>query len=45
MLGSQIGHSIEGVEGLVDVSVEQQTETPQLQLRPNRAMLARYGIR
>ena len=44
MLGSQIGHSIEGVEGLVDVSVEQQTETPQLQLRPNRAMLARYGI-
>jgi Cu/Ag efflux pump CusA len=28
----------------VDVSVEQQTETPQLQLRPNRAMLARYGI-
>ncbi len=44
MLGSQIGHSIEGVEGLVDVLVEQQTETPQLQLRPNRAMLARYGI-
>jgi Cu/Ag efflux pump CusA len=28
----------------VDVSVEQQTETPQLQIRANRGMLARYGI-
>ena len=44
MLGNQIQSSIKGIEGLVDVAVEQQTETPQLQIRPNRNMLARYGI-
>lgn len=44
MLGNQIKSAIEGIEGLVDVSVEQQTETPQLQIRANRAALARYGI-
>ncbi len=44
MLGNQIKISIEGIEGLVDISVEQQTETPQLQIRANRGMLARYGI-
>lgn len=44
MLGNQIKTSIEGIEGLVDVSVEQQTETPQLQVKANRAALARYGI-
>ena len=43
-LGNQIKESIEGIEGLADVSVEQQTETPQLQIRANRDMLARYGI-
>ncbi|MDR2233494.1 MAG: CusA/CzcA family heavy metal efflux RND transporter [Tannerella sp.] len=44
MLGNQIQSTIKGIDGLVDVSVEQQTETPQLQIRPNRQMLARYGI-
>ena len=44
MLGNQIKTTIEGIEGLVDVSVEQQTETPQLQVKANRAALARYGI-
>lgn len=44
MLGNQIKSSIEGIEGLVDVSVEQLTETPQLQIRANRAALAQYGI-
>ena len=44
MLGNNIQNSIQGIEGLVDVSVEQQTETPQLQIRANRGMLARYGI-
>ncbi len=43
-LGNQIQNSIADIEGLVDVSVEQQTETPQLQIRANRTMLARYGI-
>jgi len=44
MLGNQIKGSIVDIKGLVDVSVEQQTETPQLQIRANRDMLARYGI-
>ncbi len=44
LMGNQIQNSIQGIEGLVDVSVEQQTETPQLQIRANRGMLARYGI-
>ncbi|MGM9832932.1 MAG: efflux RND transporter permease subunit [Candidatus Limisoma sp.] len=44
MIGNRIKSNIAGIEGLVDVSVEQQTETPQLQVRPNRAALARYGI-
>ncbi len=44
LMGNQIKASIQGIEGLVDVSVEQQTETPQLQIRANRGMLARYGI-
>ena len=43
-LGNQIRGAIEGVDGLVDVAVEQQTETPQLQIRANRRMLAQYGI-
>lgn len=44
MLGNQIKSSISDIEGLVDVSVEQQTETPEIQIRANRGMLARYGI-
>ncbi|MDR1459511.1 MAG: CusA/CzcA family heavy metal efflux RND transporter [Bacteroidales bacterium] len=44
MIGNQIQNSITGIEGLVDVAVEQQTETPQLQIRANRGMLAKYGI-
>jgi Cu/Ag efflux pump CusA len=44
MIGNQIQNSISDIAGVVDVSVEQQTETPQLQIRANRGMLARYGI-
>ena len=44
ILGNQIKKSIEGIDGLVDVSVEQQTETPQLQIRARRQALAQYGI-
>jgi CzcA family heavy metal efflux pump len=42
--GNQIKNAIADIDGLVDVAVEQQTETPQLQIRANRIMLARYGI-
>jgi len=44
MIANQIKGSIVGIDGLVDVAVEQQTETPQLQVRAKRSMLAQYGI-
>lgn len=43
-LGNQIRAEIADVPGVVDLNVEQQTLTPQLQIRANRAMLARHGI-
>lgn len=43
-LGNQINTSIADIEGLADVSVEQQIEVPQIQIRPQRDMLALYGI-
>ncbi len=44
MMGNQIQNAIVDIPGLVDVSVEQQVEIPQIQIRANREMLARYGI-
>lgn len=44
-LGSEIKHSIEDVEGLADLNLEQQVERPQLKLIPRRGMLAKYGIK
>ena len=44
MTGQKIKAAISGIEGCVDVNVDQQVETPQLQLRPNRTAMARYGI-
>lgn len=44
MMGNSIKGCISGIEGLVDVAVEQVTDSPQLQVRANRAALARYGI-
>jgi CzcA family heavy metal efflux pump len=43
-LGNQVKNSIDDVEGLVDVTVDQQIEVPQIQIRANRGMLAAYGI-
>jgi CzcA family heavy metal efflux pump len=43
-LGNRIQAAISDIPGLVDVSVEQQTETPEIQIRANRLMLARHGI-
>ncbi len=42
--GKEIEHHINGIEGLVDVNVDQQVEIPQLQIRANREKLAHYGI-
>jgi CzcA family heavy metal efflux pump len=35
---------ISDIPGLVDLNVEQLVEVPQIQIRPRREMLARYGI-
>jgi Cu/Ag efflux pump CusA len=43
-IGNQIKASIAGVNGLVDLNVEQQIEVPQIQIRANRDLLATYGI-
>ncbi|MCQ2148099.1 MAG: efflux RND transporter permease subunit [Bacteroidales bacterium] len=45
MMGNSIKACTEGIEGLVDVSVEQQTATPQLHIVANRDALAKYGIK
>lgn len=42
--GNQIKTAISGIEGLVDVNVDQQVEIPQIQIRAKRDMLAQYGI-
>lgn len=44
LLGNQIKAAIEGIPGIADLNVEQQIERPQLQIVPNREMLAKYGI-
>ncbi len=43
-LANQIRSEIQDLEGIGDLTVEQQIEIPQLQIKPNREMLARYGI-
>jgi CzcA family heavy metal efflux pump len=43
-LANQIRDQVADVPGLVDLNVEQLVEIPQLQIRPRRQMLARYGI-
>ncbi len=41
---NHIQEAISGIPGLVDLNVEQLVEVPQIQIRPRREMLARYGI-
>ena len=41
---NKVKTSINGIEGVVDINVEQQVERPQLNIKPRREMLARYGI-
>ncbi|THG54849.1 efflux RND transporter permease subunit [Muribaculum caecicola] len=43
-IGMQIKENINGVDGIADVNVEQQVGRPQLEIKPKRQMLARYGI-
>ena len=43
-LSNQIKNEIQNIDGLVDLSVEQQVEIPQLQIKAKRDMLNHYGI-
>lgn len=43
-ISNQVKTAIEGTRGLVDLSVEQQVQIPQVQIKANRDMLAKYGI-
>lgn len=43
-LGRQVASAMNEVDGVVDVNVEQQIPRPQIEIKPKREMLARYGI-
>jgi copper/silver efflux system protein len=42
--GAQIRDAMEGVAGVADLQLEQQTDVPQLRIRADRTALARYGM-
>ncbi len=41
----QVKTQMEAVDGIVDLSVEQQTDIPQVRIRANREKMALYGLR
>ena len=43
-LGNLIKEEIADIKGIADLNVEQQVERPQLQIVPNREMMAKYGL-
>ena len=43
-IGKQIQEQITGVEGIVDVNIEQQIERPEIVITPRRDVMASYGI-
>lgn len=43
-IGNKIKGTISEVEGVEDVNIEQQMERPQIDIRPRRQIMARYGI-
>ncbi len=42
--GNRIKSLIGKIDGIVDVNIEQQTGRPQIDIRPRRELLAKYGI-
>jgi len=44
LLARQVQASMAGVPGVVDLSLEQQTDIPTLRIRPDPALAARYGL-
>ncbi|MDE6793213.1 MAG: efflux RND transporter permease subunit, partial [Muribaculaceae bacterium] len=43
-IGKEVQECMEEVPGMVDINIEQQIPRPQIDIRPRREMLARYGI-
>lgn len=43
-LGTQLKEAVADVEGLVDITIEQQVERPELVIKPRREVMARHGI-
>ncbi len=43
-IAGKVRAAISNVEGLVDLNIEQLVEIPQIQIKPRREMLAKYGI-
>ena len=43
-IGKQVGAAMSEVEGIVDVNVEQQIPRPEIEIRPKREILTKYGI-
>ncbi len=43
-IGTRVSSEIKDIEGIVDVSVEQQIEVPQIRIIPNRQVLSAYGM-
>src|SRR5881409_3818958 len=44
LLARQVQTSMAGVPGVVDLSLEQQTDIPTLRIRADPALVARYGL-
>lgn len=43
-LGQQVSAASQEVPGIVDVNIEQQISRPEIEIKPKREMLAKYGI-
>ena len=43
-IGNKIKQCISGIDGIVDINLEQQVSRPQLHITPRRELLAQYGI-
>mgnify|MGYP001116679029 CR=1 FL=1 len=43
-IASDVRNSIKDIDGIVDVNIEQQIDRPQIDIRPKRELMARYGI-
>ena len=43
-IGNEIKNKVQKVDGIADLNVEQQIESPQLKIIPRRDLLSRYGI-